>query len=95
MSSDHRTADDVDGARDGSASTAARSPIEGRQALPAALPGRLPLLLLLFSGVLLGLVSPAINDVAGGHITFMFSPIPVALPLVQARQGSRARPHHE
>jgi tripartite-type tricarboxylate transporter receptor subunit TctC len=29
-------------------------------------------------------MSPAINDVAGGHITFMFSPIPVALPLVQA-----------
>jgi tripartite-type tricarboxylate transporter receptor subunit TctC len=49
------------------------------------------------SGVLLGSVldiplthvpykgmSPAINDVAGGHIAFMFSPVPVALPLVQA-----------
>ena len=29
-------------------------------------------------------MSPAINDVAGGHIPFMFSPIPFALPLAQA-----------
>jgi tripartite-type tricarboxylate transporter receptor subunit TctC len=49
------------------------------------------------SGVLLGSVlgvplthvpykgmSPAINDVAGGHIAFMFSPIPFAAPLAQA-----------
>jgi len=28
-------------------------------------------------------MSPAINDVAGGHIPFMFSPIPFALPLAQ------------
>jgi tripartite-type tricarboxylate transporter receptor subunit TctC len=49
------------------------------------------------SGVLLGSVldaplthvpykgmSPAINDIAGGHIAFMFSPIPFAAPLAQA-----------
>ena len=49
------------------------------------------------SGVLLGSVlgvplthvpykgmSPAIGDVAGGHIAFMFSPIPFAQPLAQA-----------
>jgi len=29
-------------------------------------------------------MSPAINDVAGGHIPFMFSPIPFAAPLAQA-----------
>ena len=29
-------------------------------------------------------MSPAINDVAGGHIPFMFSPIPFAQPLAQA-----------
>jgi tripartite-type tricarboxylate transporter receptor subunit TctC len=29
-------------------------------------------------------MSPAINDVAGGHIPFMFSPIPFAQPLTQA-----------
>jgi tripartite-type tricarboxylate transporter receptor subunit TctC len=29
-------------------------------------------------------VSPALNDVAGGHIPMMFSPIPLALPLIQA-----------
>jgi tripartite-type tricarboxylate transporter receptor subunit TctC len=29
-------------------------------------------------------MSPAINDVAGGHITLMFSPIPIAQPLIQA-----------
>jgi tripartite-type tricarboxylate transporter receptor subunit TctC len=29
-------------------------------------------------------MSPAINDVAGGHIPFMFSPIPFAIPLAQA-----------
>ena len=29
-------------------------------------------------------MSPAINDVAGGHVPFMFSPIPFALPLTQA-----------
>jgi tripartite-type tricarboxylate transporter receptor subunit TctC len=29
-------------------------------------------------------MSPAINDVAGGHIPLMFSPIPFALPLAQA-----------
>jgi len=29
-------------------------------------------------------MSPAINDVAGGHIPMMFSPIPFALPLSQA-----------
>ena len=29
-------------------------------------------------------MSPAINDVAGGHIPFMFSPIPFAVPLAQA-----------
>ncbi len=29
-------------------------------------------------------MSPAINDVAGGHISLMFSPIPFALPLMQA-----------
>jgi tripartite-type tricarboxylate transporter receptor subunit TctC len=29
-------------------------------------------------------MSPAINDVAGGHIPFMFSPISFALPLAQA-----------
>jgi tripartite-type tricarboxylate transporter receptor subunit TctC len=29
-------------------------------------------------------MQPAINDVAGGHIPFMFSPIPFALPLTQA-----------
>jgi len=28
--------------------------------------------------------SPAINDLAGGHIAFMFSPIPTAAPLVEA-----------
>jgi tripartite-type tricarboxylate transporter receptor subunit TctC len=28
-------------------------------------------------------MSPAINDVAGGHIAFMFSPIPFAIPLAQ------------
>ena len=49
------------------------------------------------SGVLLGSVlgvplthvpykgmQPAIGDVAGGHIAFMFTPVPVALPLVQS-----------
>jgi tripartite-type tricarboxylate transporter receptor subunit TctC len=29
-------------------------------------------------------MQPAINDVAGGHIPFMFSPIPFAIPLSQA-----------
>jgi putative tricarboxylic transport membrane protein len=29
-------------------------------------------------------MSPAINDVAGGHVPLMFSPIPFALPLAQA-----------
>ncbi len=29
-------------------------------------------------------MQPAINDVAGGHIPFMFSPIPFAIPLAQA-----------
>ncbi|MEA2980725.1 MAG: hypothetical protein QOF09_2548 [Alphaproteobacteria bacterium] len=29
-------------------------------------------------------MQPAISDVAGGHIPFMFSPIPFALPLAQA-----------
>jgi tripartite-type tricarboxylate transporter receptor subunit TctC len=29
-------------------------------------------------------MSPAINDVAGGHVPLMFSPIPFALPLSQA-----------
>jgi tripartite-type tricarboxylate transporter receptor subunit TctC len=29
-------------------------------------------------------MSPAINDVAGGHVPFMFSPIPFAIPLAQA-----------
>ncbi len=29
-------------------------------------------------------MSPAINDVAGGHIPLMFSPIPFAVPLAQA-----------
>jgi tripartite-type tricarboxylate transporter receptor subunit TctC len=29
-------------------------------------------------------MSPAINDVAGGHISLMFSPIPFVLPLAQA-----------
>src|SRR5690606_11927285 len=29
-------------------------------------------------------MQPAINDVAGGHIPFMFSPVPFALPLAQA-----------
>jgi tripartite-type tricarboxylate transporter receptor subunit TctC len=29
-------------------------------------------------------MSPAINDVAGGHIPMMFSPIPLALPLIQS-----------
>jgi tripartite-type tricarboxylate transporter receptor subunit TctC len=29
-------------------------------------------------------MSPAINDVAGGHIPFMFTPIPFAQPLAQA-----------
>jgi tripartite-type tricarboxylate transporter receptor subunit TctC len=29
-------------------------------------------------------MSPAINDLAGGHIAFMFSPIPVAAPLAAA-----------
>ncbi len=29
-------------------------------------------------------MSPAINDVAGGHVPLMFSPIPVAAPLAQA-----------
>ena len=28
--------------------------------------------------------SPAINDLAGGHIAFMFSPIPTAAPLAEA-----------
>jgi tripartite-type tricarboxylate transporter receptor subunit TctC len=28
-------------------------------------------------------VSPALNDVAGGHIPMMFSPIPLAMPLIQ------------
>ena len=29
-------------------------------------------------------VTPALNDLAGGHIPMMFSPIPLALPLIQA-----------
>jgi tripartite-type tricarboxylate transporter receptor subunit TctC len=29
-------------------------------------------------------VTPALNDVAGGHIAMMFSPIPLAMPLIQA-----------
>jgi tripartite-type tricarboxylate transporter receptor subunit TctC len=29
-------------------------------------------------------MQPAIGDVAGGHIPLMFSPIPIALPLIQA-----------
>jgi tripartite-type tricarboxylate transporter receptor subunit TctC len=29
-------------------------------------------------------VSPALSDVAGGHIPMMFSPIPLAMPLIQA-----------
>ncbi len=29
-------------------------------------------------------MSPAINDVAGGHIPLMFSPVPFAIPLAQA-----------
>lgn len=29
-------------------------------------------------------VSPALNDVAGGHIAMMFSPIPLALPLIES-----------
>jgi tripartite-type tricarboxylate transporter receptor subunit TctC len=29
-------------------------------------------------------MQPAINDVAGGHIPFMFSPLPFAIPLAQA-----------
>jgi tripartite-type tricarboxylate transporter receptor subunit TctC len=29
-------------------------------------------------------MTPAINDVAGGHIPFMFSPVPFAVPLAQA-----------
>jgi tripartite-type tricarboxylate transporter receptor subunit TctC len=29
-------------------------------------------------------MAPAINDVAGGHIPLMFSPVPVALPLIDA-----------
>jgi tripartite-type tricarboxylate transporter receptor subunit TctC len=29
-------------------------------------------------------MQPAINDVAGGHIPFMFSPVPFAVPLAQA-----------
>src|ERR1044071_5431230 len=29
-------------------------------------------------------MQPAINDVAGGHVAMMFSPIPFALPLTQA-----------
>ena len=29
-------------------------------------------------------MSPAINDIAGGHLQFMFSPIPFAQPLAQA-----------
>ncbi len=29
-------------------------------------------------------MSPAINDVAGGHIPLMFSPVPFAIPLTQA-----------
>jgi tripartite-type tricarboxylate transporter receptor subunit TctC len=29
-------------------------------------------------------MQPAINDVAGGHIPFMFSPIPFAIPLAEA-----------
>ena len=37
-----------------------------------------------FTHVLYKGMSPAINDIAGGHISFMFSPIPFALPLAQA-----------
>ncbi len=29
-------------------------------------------------------MSPALNDVAGGHIPMMFAPIPIALPLIQS-----------
>ena len=29
-------------------------------------------------------ISPALNDVAGGHIPMMFAPVPIALPLIQS-----------
>ena len=29
-------------------------------------------------------ISPALNDVAGGHIPMMFAPIPIALPVIQS-----------
>jgi tripartite-type tricarboxylate transporter receptor subunit TctC len=32
-------------------------------------------------------IQPALNDLAGGHIALMTAPIPVALPLVQARRA--------
>ena len=39
-------------------------------------------------------MQPAINDVAGGHIPFMFSPIPFAHPARAGRQAAHARRHH-
>jgi tripartite-type tricarboxylate transporter receptor subunit TctC len=29
-------------------------------------------------------MAPALNDIAGGHIAMMFTPVPIALPLIQA-----------
>ena len=39
-------------------------------------------------------MQPAISDVAGGHIPMTFSPIPIALPMIQAGKVRADRPVH-